>query len=655
MSDGPFGPPSSPFIAGVEAVFVAAFLFCFGYLLVAGLDRRRRLDPADRAALALPALGGFALLLMLLHLVTGGFVFERWYVVLALMAAAAVRCVYWIGPRTEADRAPTSLRRSLIVLGGLAAVIWGLPVFQLLPLHPSGDMGLHAGWTNQLLNGELLPSAAVPGDIPNFYPWLFHALQAWITHLVPGSHPYLTYGPIQILQPVGMALALFALGRRLFGSQIGGWATALLGAFTGGVGFVIARGPELLLHAYKPGAADNYLGDLLFVRGPNVAFSNLSPPFPRDLALTFLISAALLAVIAARERRFSFFWAGAVVGLIGLTGAESFFVGFPLIALFAYFSAPEKADRIRDVRRVAIPALALYGLWVGPMVFNYLRLDGFVNTSQNPPTELGPLGFIGAWGVIFPLALAGGYALVKGRPAALTRTFLYVALGVTTALLTIAGLIPLLLGEGFTALGRPHRYWPLLALAVALVAAYGATWILPRLSERAATIAPAVTVVLALTSPILATLAERDTIPKVEVLQEALQGDGATVYEALRDAGRRCIVAASTETPLAFAYTGHRFVSYVWRLDSENDARIRWKASLESLPSDEERAASNLVIAKGRGNQEQWQELVDRYNVDVIVADKKAAESERFEGLKGIPIKGMLGGEQVLFQLDSCG
>jgi hypothetical protein len=187
-----------------------------------------------------------------------------------------------------------------LLLGGIAAgalLVWGSPVWRAFPIHFGGDTSMHAAWASQLLDGEATPSAAITGQIPNYYPWMFHATLALAAVFMPNGHAVVALSPLQLALAMGTLLALFALGRSLAGGAAGGAGVALLAGATGGFGYFLSRGPTLL---FSPrGHETDFGGDFLFVRSYNPAFYQLAPPFPRDLAFAFLVCALVLAVVGA--------------------------------------------------------------------------------------------------------------------------------------------------------------------------------------------------------------------------------------------------------------------------------------------------------------------------------------------------------------------
>lgn len=131
-----------------------------------------------------------------------------------------------------------------VVVVGL--VLWSYPTLEAFPLHYSPDTRAHMGWAHQLLNGSPTPTAALSGEIANFYPWLFHVFTALVALFTPGGNPFDALVPVHFLFVAGVVLGLFALGREFGSGPVPPVAAALFGALTGGFGFFVARGPEIV-------------------------------------------------------------------------------------------------------------------------------------------------------------------------------------------------------------------------------------------------------------------------------------------------------------------------------------------------------------------------------------------------------------------------
>lgn len=652
------GSPPNPFVAGVEAVLVAGAALALGYLCADLVARRSDLDSVARWGLALPGFVALVLVAMLLHIATGGAVLGNAWATrgLALAAAGALGVRRAIRRGERSPPAPRADRRAAAAAVALAVLVWGVPTFLMLPLDHTGDTNLHAGWASQLLNGEPVPSGPITGDIPNFYPWLFHAVAAFLARFTPGGRAYHVLGPLQLLLVAGAVLGLFALGRELTRRWTGGAAAAVLGGLAGGVGWVLLRGIDVVLEPRGDAgrAALRYGGDLLFRRSYNVAFHNLSPPFPRDLALALLIAFLLLLVAGVARRSLPLLaWGGAVLGLTGLAGGESFFVGGG-VAVLTVLLVPGMS-RLRAGAALLAPAAALYALWLVPLVWNYLRL-GFVSITLVGPVDLPPWAILVSWGISTPLAVWG---VLRSLPGARTDP----GLRVLVALLVVSGgillasvLIPQTLGQAFLSLGRRHRYWPLLHLGVALWAALGATRLLEAAARRRRGLAVALAAALlatALPSPLVASAALPRRLGAPPALQAALRGDPGSVFNLLSPApGTRCTAAVPAGLSVhAWAYTGQRHVLYVWSREYKtNRARLRWRDIYAHIPGDDERIRANDILTTG-SDPDTWREVADRFGVDVVVVPAKHAGATAFRSVQG---QEATGGSPLVFRLGSC-
>lgn len=615
------GPPSTALVAGLEALVVAAALLGLGYLVVDALVGRRGLDEVERVGLSLGGLCLFCLLLMVVHMATSGWLFTQPLVVIGVTAASAAGML-WRRRRMRHGRDSTHT----VIAAGLvlaALVVWGSPVFRMMPLTATADTQLHNGWIDQLLAGETTPGAALTGDIPNYYPWLFHSLGALTTTITPGQTPYHALAPLQFVQVAGGVLALFALGRALTRKAVTGMGAALLGALSGGFGFVLLSGLDVVVdpRAGEGAAALTYQGDLLYTRSYNVSFHNIAPPFPRDLAFALLATFVLVLALRARHGdRWLELAAGCALGLIGLTGGETFLVGGLLAVLVVAFDAPK---RVPAAARLLLPALAIYSLWFVPVAIGYARLDGFVSITHIIPVALPASAILVSWGLATPFAL--GWVIRGGRRVRTDRAprlcFLFVvAAGV---LLFVSTFIPMLLGDAFDTLGRDHRYWPIFYLAVALLGALGFTSFIEWARSRSRALAAAsiaVASVIAWASPVVASLALPANVNRYPEITAAMTRSSDSLLYRLRAAGPGCVVAAPQDIArVVFSYTGYRVVLWTGTWFGPNRARIRWAGIYEHITPEAQRIADNKLLTTGDPSTPGWTAAAARYGVDLVV------------------------------------
>jgi hypothetical protein len=166
----------------------------------------------------------------------------------------------------------------------------------------------------------------------------------------------------------------------------------------------------------------------------------------------------------------------------------------------------------------------------------------------------------------------------------------------------------------------------------------GATDLFERLRRRrpiGAFFFVAVIVLLAIPSPLLASLAYPEEVTPPVVITESLQGETHTVLNELDTRrGAVCTVAAIGVSDEIFAFTGHRLVAIVLGNKLEdNQARVRWRDIYEVTESLETRFADTKALISGGENVSQWQRLVDKYDVDAVVVPATLIESPSFEGL----------------------
>ena len=455
-----FSEPSGPAMAAFQGLLVAAGALAFGYLIASRLLGRSRDSDGLAWAFALPCLLGYALILMLGHMATGGWLFSHgWFIRMLTALIALVLLVARI--RTHSSK-PEKQDTWMLWLGFsmvvVALVLWGYPTLEEFPLHYSPDTRAHMGWAHQLLNGSPTPTAALSGDIPNFYPWPFHVFTALVALFTPGGNPFHALVPMHFIVVAGVVLGLFALGREFRSGPVSPIATVLFGALTGGFGFIVARGPEIVLSPRKEEMLE-FWGDLLFLRSQNFAFSNLVPPFPRDLTFALLPVFLLLLIRGLRrDSKLYLVAAGTVLGGMGLAhGGEAFLVA-ALTAVIVILITFRDGILLR-LASVLVPAIILFAIWAGPLVVNYFRHGGFFDMSRSSLDY--PLwSAVTSWGVILPL---GVYGVVKSQPWTKTSNAVTAIGGfLLSGLIGLvgSGVIEIALGEGF---GPIKQATPLLA------------------------------------------------------------------------------------------------------------------------------------------------------------------------------------------------
>jgi hypothetical protein len=605
----------------LQAILVSTGLLILGYLLA------DEFAPRDTGiwmpfALAFPALLIFVLLLMVAHIVSAGEVFER----PGLVRVATVATAVTVGVRKLRRGAtlsrPTSEVMMMLALLLLAGLVWGSPLARMLPIGHVGDQNLHMGWANQLLNGEPTPTAALTGETPNYYPWLFHALVSFVSCFTSGGRAFDAQAALLLLQISGAVLALYALGRELTGHYVTGIGAALFGAIAGGFGFLALNGPDLIVdpRAHEGAAALRYMGDLLYRRSYNLAFHNLVPVFPRDVAFALTHSYLLLLVMGMkRHDRVLLVGAGVILGLIGLTGAETFLVGLACAMLICAFARHRRPARMPLL--IIIPGLLLWALWATPLAANYWRLGGFVDTASSL-VRLPPLGILGSWGVA---SVVGLYGCVK-RPDGFSSSascVIWAFLAAAGGMTLVSSFITTLAGPGFTTLSRAHRYWPLIYLGVALWAAVGLQRLYERWgSSRKATVGGSFLIAaLVLPSPLLATIALPNELPPSRLLRASLEGDLSSPLNLLATSkGRPCTAAAPQEIAVtAFAYSGYQFVSFPYSTDDPAGARIRWSDIFEEIVPLEKRLRDNRILLRRSPSSKLWRIVARAYDVDRIL------------------------------------
>jgi hypothetical protein len=446
------------------------------------------------------------------------------------------------------------------------------------------DSGWHDGWTHQLMGGATSPGGPYAG-IPNSYPWLFHALAAWLGQLLPAS-ALGAFLAIQVLALLALGAGMWLLAAELgLGEAAAGWAAVLVlgGA---GVGWIWQHSPAGIT-ALKHGLGA-YHGDFVLANAMSSGLGNLAPLLPREAGLALLPAVVWLGVRSAgRDALRPALLTGAVGGLAALLG--------PVEGGLAIAGAAAIAIVLRRPRALAatlLAAAAVASIWVVPLALSY-HADGGLrpNTTQVAPDPTVPQAAV-AVGMLLPLG-AAGLVLLRRRGQLRRELVTVVALA---AAICAAGAA---LGSGHVVFGTPAvlhwlRYIPVLAVVLALPAGYAAARLVSAAAARAlplAALAAAAVAATTMASTALAAASIRNhpTDPGLACSRPYPLGPGDTVAVA---SGQLWI-----STDIGFWLFSRSGAHIVWL--PPQTARVPFRRLPAGVPGEDARRAEIVAIAHG--------------------------------------------------------
>ena len=466
----------------------------------------------ERALAAIAGGVAFAALAMVANVVTGGAVFGTPAVIplaAVVLVASRVRALPALHARTLPLVPLAAIALLLVALYVVPPVVAGSGV-------RSGDPPWHLGWTEQLLGGEAVPLGPAPELGRNAYPWGWHAVLATAVRLVPGSTVLVAHETLHLIVVAGIPLGAACIARRL--DRRAGWAGAAAAGLIGGFGWLSPNASFVTTPSEAIGKAD------LVVTSPNAVYALMPPALPRELSLVLLAALAtfLLMEIGTNNRALDLA-CGVMAGLAGLVNVP-LFVSALSWSIVASLAAPRR-QRLHKLLALIIPAVAVFALWAGPVVANYVRYGGFVNISKLG-TEWPLATALASWGLLLPLA-AGGMLVVARQVRAAPpdqKGLTCIAFALATALLLALSLASRTfewnLGGNATLLHQ-GRVWPpahLLGTAFAGVGAWHLYCLLAARRRAAGVTALGALFALGAASPVIA------SSDMTEILSEGREG-----------------------------------------------------------------------------------------------------------------------------------
>jgi hypothetical protein len=469
--------------AVLAALILGAWIWAVGGALVRGPSVAERIAAGAIAACALGwaamAAGAVGIGLLGSTAVTAG---------IGLLVAAAA--VLRRRPALGGIR-PAVVPVVVLVIAAAAMLTAPALHLSLLDIRAShGDMIWHSGWIDQLRGGASAPGGLYAGE-PNGYPWLFHAIVAWLAAALPGT----VNDSFQVVQLFGIATGAAGvwLLARVSGAGLSAstWAVAMFltaGAFgwapDARADFAFQM-PALSLGPFH--------GDPVPAMTP--ALTLLAPMVPRDLGLTLsplLLWAALAAAQTGRRRA----WWG-----VGSLGGVIFLVAPPAGIFCALWTAGIVAvHRAWGAWRALVTSALTASVWIVPLGLAYRRYHGFVPLTEIKQVEPSAAQALIALGVAVPLGIAGLAILFRRRSPAAIDLAVMVAIPAVAVLLgaTVGQADAFIRHGGPTPLVRWLRYLPFIGLALCVPAGVAAHALVSAFGRRSRLVAAVAAALLAL-------------------------------------------------------------------------------------------------------------------------------------------------------------
>jgi hypothetical protein len=565
--------------AVLAALVLGAWIWLVGGALAPGRNGAERIAAGAVAACTLAwaamAAGAVGVGLLGSTALTAG-------IALAVAVAAAVR-------RRPALPALRPVVAPVIVVVIAAGAVLTAPALHLslLDIRAShGDMIWHSGWTDQLRGGASAPGGLYAGE-PNGYPWLFHAIVAWVAAALPGT----VSESFQVVQLFGIATG--AVGVWLLARVTGARrpaATWAVGVFltAGAFGWAPDTRADFAFQMPALGLGP-FHGDPVPAMTP--ALTLIAPMVPRDLGLALspvLLWAAVAAAQGGRDRA----WWG-----VGFLGGIVFLVAPPAGIFCGLWAAGIVMRHRAWAAWRALPAGALAAsVWLVPLGLAYRRYHGFVPLTQIRQVEPSAGQALIALGICVPLGIAGLAILVRRRAPSTADLVVMVAIPAVAVLLgaTVGQADAFIRHGGPTPLVRWLRYLPFLGLALCVPAGVAAEALVAAFGRRSRLVAVVAAGLLALV------VGGSTTLASASLWRSPYPTTLRCTHLPIDARTRVAVIARQTLAgPMAsaiFARTGATF-SYV----GTERLRVRFRSWLAATPPSQETRHEWLLRALADG------------------------------------------------------
>jgi hypothetical protein len=522
-----------------------------------------------------------------------------------------------LGWRYRASLLPRSIEYWPLAVAVAAGIVVAFPSWR----SPSGqspvaDMTWHQGWIRQLAAGIDQPGA-IYRDVPNSYPWLYHSLGALLMQGLPGGMNT-TLALIEAIGLLVLGLGIWLLARELGLDVAEGTWSVFLSIGAGGLGWLWIHHPDAVV-VLTPQHVSERHGDFIVVNALTPAMGNVTPLLPRELGLAFLPAAIWLALRGLNRRsRPMMVLAGVAVGFAFLIGPLAGAVGAAAVAALGI------VRRRRLVLFAVPPAALVAAMWLGPLVYHYHELGGFISLTSKPPFNPSITQTLVAFGVVVPLAVTG-FALLRRSAAVVDRRSLVVLVGVPALICLASGALARVDSSplGAPALVRTLRYLPYLDLLLVLPAGIAAARLTASRNAFGVAVA-AVIAFAAIASPGLAAM-KVNRLVSVKVATSEIRCDKPLPlgpYDTVAVTGQHDKFVDALGAEL-FLETG---ASSLYR----THPRIRFRDIFSQIPSQEQRRRWEHSISQG-GDPPDWVDWVVT-PAKAVAASKAGDISCRFRG-----------------------
>jgi hypothetical protein len=616
------------------------FILSFGYFILETITPWLKFS--EKILYSIPTVFFWIYLLFLVNIILDGYIFDKPIIITSISFVIYSVSFLLIKEKIWIQLKNVKPDKILLILFSLVLLIYCLPIICSRGgmVWIRGDMKTHITFISQILLGRRVPSKSYQG-IPNLYPWLFHAIMAYIANIYKSfgfnqiKSVFLAYNTIEITNIFLGYLSLKELAGLIFPkNKTRQRLLVLLTIFSGGLGFIFDRFGDSLI-----------LGDIIFNHPYVSAPIFVAPVWPRHLSYTLYL--CTLYTIFKLQSKSDNFAETILLGL--LLGIGAIIQSIPYIIVSAVLGTIMLLDILKGklnkkIFYALIISVIIISPWGIPFLISSIK-SGTASTTVMEPIDLNIVELGITLGVI-------GFFLVYGLYSEWKTGFDSHKYKETVNIFSIIFIILIILSITNSSLGmginffyvpilRQHKYWSMFYIFLAIYATIGLDKILEYMKEKHGekitfifkihdyidtykisfaykqTLLMLALIILLTGSPIYTAIKVTENVKTTSANMEFTDSvENELMLVLINKISKYDTVSVPPEDLILAndisCFTG-AYIMYT------EDVKIKLPGVYDKIPSEEERMKDTLTLY-GNSSYNEKKEIIDKYNIKYVIS-----------------------------------